>query len=95
MPVVVYSHVFTGMSAFEASRAAEAWCAGRGISVGAMQGRAPRGLLVGDFDIQKWRNLSRKQIDALHGQMTGDFRNGPVRVSLFDTCPPVPGVYAP
>ena len=92
LPVVVYSHVFTGMSDFEASRAAEAWCAGHGISVGEMQGPAPRGLLVGDFDISKWRNMSRKQIGALHGQMTGDHRNGPVRITLFDNCPPIPGV---
>lgn len=41
--------VFDRPGDFEACNAAEKWCRDRGISVGEMQGPAPRGLLVGDF----------------------------------------------
>jgi len=67
---------------FKASAAAEAWCAERGISVGHAQRGDPRGLLYGDFDIQKWRNLRPSERRVLDGQMTGDMRNGPVYVRI-------------
>ena len=89
---VIHERAFTAIGDFRAVRAAEAWCTGLGISFGAMQAGSPRGLLVGNFSIEKWRNLSRAERDNLHGQMVGDFRDGPVRVILFDNCPPLPGV---
>lgn len=49
--------------------AAEAWCAERRISVGRMQAKNPRGLMFGDVDIQKWRNLSAADRNLLHGVM--------------------------
>jgi len=67
---------------FEACRAAEAWCAEHGISVGRMQGRDPRGLLIGDFDIQKWRNMTPHERIHLDGKMGGDMRRGPVFVHM-------------
>ena len=69
---------------FEACRQAEAWCADRGISVGRMQGPSPRGLLRGSFDISKWRNMSKREISQLDGRMTGDMKNGPVFVEIYD-----------
>jgi hypothetical protein len=77
---------FTGTGA---ARDAEAWCEERGISIGRMQQGSPRGLLVGDFEIQKWRNLNAKERAALHGVMTGDMRNGPVMIKLYAHCPAV------
>jgi hypothetical protein len=68
---------------FSAMTAAENWCKENGISVGRMQGPSPRGLLRGDFDIAKWRNLSKREKAELHGQMTGNMRNGPVTVEMF------------
>ena len=91
---IAYTHVFANFGDFAATHAAEDWCRSHGISVGIMQQGSPRGLLVGEFDISKWRNMSRKEIAALHGQMIGDGRNGPVRVQLFDNCPPIPGITA-
>ena len=81
---------FNQVGDFVACNAAEEWCKENGISVGRMQGPAPRGLLRGDFDIAKWRNLSRSEIEQLHGRMTGDMRNGPVVVSINagETSPP-------
>ena len=74
--------VFDSAGTFEACSAAEAWCAANGYSVGRAQAHSPRGILRGDFDIQKWRNLRRRERDALDGVMTGDMRNGPVFVEI-------------
>ncbi|WP_321935555.1 hypothetical protein [Paraburkholderia sp. J8-2] len=46
---------------------------------------APSGLLFGKFDwIAKWRNLTDDEREALHGTMSGDFREGPVVIFLKD-----------
>lgn len=80
---------------FKASAAAEAWCAERGISVGRIQHGMPRGLMRGDYDIQKWSNLNMAERSALHGQMTGDMRNGPVYVRIKARAPGEAGSHAP
>lgn len=67
---------------FSAMRDAEKWCEDNGISVGRMQAGCPRGLLRGDFDIAKWRNLDKWDILQLDGTMKGDMRHGPVVVEL-------------
>ncbi|MBB5875857.1 hypothetical protein [Xanthomonas sp. 3498] len=69
---------FNDTGDFAALRAAEAWCRERGVSYGSQQRGAPIGLLVGDYAIAKWRNLSKAERAALHGTITGDTRNGPV-----------------
>ena len=69
---------------FAASRAAEAWCAEHGYSVGRMQHSDPRGILKGDYDIAKWRNLNARERKALDGHMVGDMRHGPVTVTIFE-----------
>lgn len=73
---------FTDIGDFKACREAERWCKERGLSVGEMQGSAPRGILLGSYDIQKWRNLSEEDKDALDGEMTGSMREGHVTVTL-------------
>lgn len=83
---------FSGGDVFDALRAAEAWCAARGISVGRTDGRNPSGLLYGDFDIQKWHNLRAKERAALDGLLTGDKRHGPVTVSIRPCSSFPPGV---
>lgn len=67
---------------FNACNAAERWCEARGIAVGWMQGPDPRGLLMGDYTISKWRNLNARERRGLDGTMTGDMRSGPVTVTL-------------
>jgi len=69
---------------FAAAHAAEAWCEERGIAVGRMQCQDPRGLMIEDCMIAKWRNLRPHERDTLHGLMTGDMRIGPVVVTIFD-----------
>ena len=50
-----------------ASNRALAWCGYHNMSVGRMQRDDPRGILFGDYDIQKWRNLSPATRRGLHG----------------------------
>lgn len=67
---------------FTALNAAQKWCRDRGISYGSLQRDDPVGLLVGEFDIAKWRNLSAVERQQLDGTLTGDKRNGPVFIRL-------------
>jgi hypothetical protein len=78
---------FTGVDDFEAMYQAEAVLVDRGFSVGRNQRGDPRGILYGDYDIQKWRNLNSKERAALHGQITGPMRSGPVTVTIFAVAP--------
>lgn len=72
---------------FATMRAAESYLEERGFSVGRQQRGEPRGVLFGDFDIQKWRNLNARERAELHGTMTGEGRHGPLTVKLFATAP--------
>lgn len=74
--------IFTGTESFEAVWLAEKWCRDNGISYGSSQRGYATGLLRGDFTIAKWGNLTAAERDGLHGTMTGDFRNGPVCISM-------------
>ena len=69
---------------FSACHAAEDWLRKRGFSLGNMERTNPRGILLGDYEIAKWRNLTGKEKRDLDGKMTGDMRNGPVLVELWD-----------
>jgi hypothetical protein len=72
---------------FEAMYAAEAFLAAAGFSVGSTQRGDPRGIMFGDYDIAKWRNLNGREREALHGTMTGNMREGPVTVRIFEKAP--------
>lgn len=78
----IYLKAFAQAGEFQAYHAACRWLEARGISHGRMQGPAPIGLLAGECDIAKWRNLSPSERECLDGLMTGDFRSGPVLVRL-------------
>ena len=55
--------------AFATDADAIAWLEPLGFSVGRQQAHAPRGVLFGDYDIQKWRNLRPDDVDDLHGTL--------------------------
>lgn len=65
---------FADPGEWTASTAAEKWLRNGGYSVGRRQRGEPRGVLRGDWDIQKWRNLRKREREALDGVMTGDSR---------------------
>lgn len=82
--MIYQRRVFTGTKPFEAMFIAERWCAARGISVGAACRNEPRGLMRGEFDIAKWKNLTPHEREAMDGTMrSNDFRHGPVIVSVI------------
>lgn len=76
---------------FGAMYDAEEWLRQRGFSVGSPCRGYPRGILHGDYQIAKWRNLDRSEIIALHGVMRGnargEFRGSAVTVEIFDDAP--------
>lgn len=77
---------FKQTGTWQAKEAAEAWCREHGISVGQSSADGPSGLLFGDYEwIAKWRNLTRQERNDLHGTMDGDFREGPVVITLKDS----------
>lgn len=63
---------------------AESWCKENGYSYGSMDGHNPIAIWKGDCSISKWHNLSKKEQNACDGVMTGDFREGWVRVLIFN-----------
>ena len=72
-------------TAFEALSAAEEFCREQGFSIGTHQRQAPRGLKRGDFNIQKWRNLSAADRKLMDGAILGaDKRHGPILVVWAD-----------
>ena len=74
--------VFDQKGTFAAFYAAQDWCRENGISYGSSQRGAPIGLMRGDFDISKWRNMTSAEQKELDGVMTGEMREGPVTISL-------------
>ncbi|WP_341893791.1 hypothetical protein [Ferrovibrio terrae] len=73
---------------FSAWRAAEAFLSERGFSVGSTQKGAASGILFGDFKISKWRNLSPKERNQLHGTVHAlDIRSGSAVVTLRESAP--------
>ncbi|ABF12887.1 hypothetical protein Rmet_6028 (plasmid) [Cupriavidus metallidurans CH34] len=76
---------FCQQGTWVALEAARAWCRENGLSVGQSCATGPSGLLFGKVDwIAKWRNLAEDERDALHGTMSGDFREGPIVIVLKD-----------
>lgn len=78
---------FSDPGDFSAMRAAEDFLREAGFSIGSNQRGDPRGIMFGDVDISKWRNLSRADRRALHGYAEGDMRNGPVTVTICADAP--------
>lgn len=87
MPTTALRLTFSDPGDFVAESRAVAQLEDWGFSVGHLQAHAPRGILFGLYDIQKWRNLNVAERQALHGVMTGDMRRGPVVVEIFDSAP--------
>lgn len=76
--------VFEGEESWEATDKAEDWLREEGYSVGTMQAGSPRGIKKGKCHISKWRNLSKIDIQGLDGDMTGNEKNGPVTVNIYE-----------
>ncbi|MGF6281893.1 hypothetical protein ABH908_000074 [Pseudomonas frederiksbergensis] len=77
-----FNKTFTGDAPFQAMHACSDWLEERGYSRGSTCVLHPTGVLFGDWDIAKWKNLTKREIAALDGHITGDTRNGPVTLHL-------------
>jgi hypothetical protein len=55
---------------FDCLRRAEDSIRARGFSLGPLQRSDPRGIMPAEWDVQKWRNLSRKDRAELVAVMT-------------------------
>lgn len=82
---IVLSRRFTG-GRLEALGAAREWLEARGFSVGNWQRGAPCGVLFGDYNIAKWRNLSHQDRGELHGSLTR-VENDDIVFLLYGTAP--------
>lgn len=75
---------FTQEGEFSAYEAAQRWCKENGYSCGSMQRDAPIGLLMGNWQIAKWRNLNSDERDRLDGTISciNSFREAPVHIVI-------------
>lgn len=70
-------------SRFSALTAAHRWCREHGISYGATTARyAYVGLMIGEYSIAKWHNLSAKERSQLHGWLDVGEAHDPVRLTI-------------
>ena len=67
-----------GRTVYALMHATEQWCRDHGVSCGPTDRSRVRGLLVGEFLIAKWHNLTAKERRECHGTITGDGREGPL-----------------
>lgn len=69
---------------FQSLYAAQAWLTKQGFSYGSLCAPDPVGILKGDWDIAKWKNLTAKERKQLHGQINrvGNSFRGPVEVNI-------------
>lgn len=77
------SKIFNQQGTFKAFDAMNQWARRNGFSLGSRQRGNPQGVIYGDASIAKWRNLSKDDQRAMHGQVTGDALTGPMTFTLF------------
>jgi hypothetical protein len=74
---------FSEQGTFAALAAARQWCREHGVSMGSTQAMGPAGLLIGEYAISKWRNMTKAEQAALDGRIEGNFRDGPLYVVAY------------
>lgn len=67
---------FNQPGTFNAMHAAEQWCREHGVSYGPSDRSGTQGLLVSDFAIAKWRNLTPKERAECHGTIPATAAKG-------------------
>ena len=81
--IITNEIIFNEEGDFMAYRSAEYWAKENGYSYGSMCHPQPTALYKGDFSVAKWKNLSTKDISQVDGVITGEYRNGPVKITLY------------
>ena len=78
----MFTKTFSETGTFESLYAAQKWLTQNGYSFGPSCAMKPIPVLKGDFVIAKWKNLTKKEIAMLDGQIDGNLREGPMTVML-------------
>ncbi|MGK0158800.1 hypothetical protein [Pseudomonas mosselii] len=78
----VFTKTFDQEGTFQALYAAQNWLRENGYSYGSTCRDEPIGVMKGEWDIAKWRNLSRQDVAGLDGVLLGSPRNGPMELKL-------------
>ncbi len=86
MSNIIFMARLTDQGDFVAVRRAEQLLQAHGFSVGVTQRGSSRGIMFGDYDIQKWRNLNVAERAALHGILDGD-RSSDAQIEIWDPSP--------
>lgn len=86
MSNIIFMARLTDEGDFVAARRAEQLLQSHGFSVGTTQRGSPRGILFGDYDIEKWRNLDERDRAGLHGILDGD-RSSHAQIEIWDPAP--------
>ncbi|MES2671577.1 MAG: hypothetical protein V4673_14330 [Pseudomonadota bacterium] len=84
---IIHKTFFGNGTEFSAEREAEGYLSQHGFSIAPSCAASPRGILYGDWQIAKWRNLTRTEILQLHGTLTGSGRTGPLHLKIFEHAP--------
>lgn len=89
MKKVVTQKKFHVPGTFESMYAAQSWLRENGYDYGSTSaGNIPTGVMKGDYyDYglpHKVKNFTKHEKNMLHGEITGDMREGPVFVKIFD-----------
>ncbi|MFD1197400.1 hypothetical protein ACFQ3K_03530 [Brucella gallinifaecis] len=86
MSNIIFMARLTDPGDFAAIRRAESLLQAHGFSVGTCQRGSPRGILFGDYCIEKWRNLNETDRASLHGILDGD-RASDAQIEIWDPAP--------
>ena len=85
--------IFQVKGDFKSMYAAQHWIKEQGYDYGSSSGMQPVAVMKGDYYSyglpHKWKNFTVKQINSVHGIMTGDHRDGPVTVIIYETLTPL------
>jgi len=79
--------IFEDTEDFAAYHRAESWCHENGYSTGSMCAPLPTAIKKGDYNISKWKNLSKAEIKAIDGTIKTigiDFRSGPIELTIYE-----------
>jgi len=76
---------FKANGTFQAYYDACGWLKENGYSYGSMCGHEPIGIMKGNYCIAKWKNLTKQEQKSLDGTMTGEFREGDVKITIKTT----------
>lgn len=86
-PIAVTTEGGRRVATFATEAEAVAWLSLKGFSVGRMQAGSPRGILHGDVEIMKWRNLRPVDRATLHGMLISGRRAVRASVALYASAP--------